>query len=573
VAVIARRGSILAVAAVASALLAVNLAFPPVALFSADCGPKLWQTLAFAEGHDLPRVFDYPAADLDPDRRFIPPFVVAVESGLVSQYPVLYPLLAAAPMRIGGDRMMRLTPIAGGVLTALAAGLIASRLRRRQSAFATAAVVLTATPLSFYTLTFWEHTTATAMLLGGLAVVVTAHTTGRRLVVGWVIAGALVGLSVWVRTEMLVLLPILACPLLLVDRRNGLRATAAASLAAASGIVFGAVAQRLLLGRWLPMHLAYHSKPMIDSSSPLTARFQSLGRVFAPDAFTLVATVLWLLALAIVLTPRWRTSRLALSLGLATVAASGIAALVAPAVQLWAGVRPTDAFPYAAPAATWIIVAALPVVLWGQSTAEVFDRRRLLLALTAVWFAFAVLTAKPVESPEWGTRILLPTVILLTTVQMSFSVTAGRWRGLRRLTIAATIVAALVIQGLGLTLLHHGIEAHENIVANLVRTTQRDLPVVTDSYLIPLLTGRRFDNRKILYCNDDRALRAAVSRVGDRGLKQWTYVSVDRVPAIPLDPGSGLTDDNGRVWYRTDRTTTERPRPPLQVAVYEVRSP
>ena len=113
----------------AAALLVVIPTLPPAGLFSADSGPKYWQTLAFAEGSGSPRVFEYPAEEVDPDRWQIPAFTAPVGNGLASIYPVLFPLLSAVPLRVAGDWGTRWVPWLAGVLTAWCVGIAASRVR------------------------------------------------------------------------------------------------------------------------------------------------------------------------------------------------------------------------------------------------------------------------------------------------------------------------------------------------------------------------------------------------------------------------------------------------------------
>jgi hypothetical protein len=163
---------VLAFLAVALALLALLATLPPTGFLSVDSGPKYWQCVAFAEGEGWPRGFDYPARDLDPERHHIPPFTAPIGDQLASIYPVRFPLLATIPEVAAGDRALRLLPWLAALVAAWATGRLASALRGDPVTGWTAAGALAATPLAFYAIAFWEHSLASAIVVVGLLLVV-----------------------------------------------------------------------------------------------------------------------------------------------------------------------------------------------------------------------------------------------------------------------------------------------------------------------------------------------------------------------------------------------------------------
>lgn len=508
------RGRLALVVVVAA--LAAAAVLRPTAPFTADAGPKLLQAKAFASLGGLPRTVPYPAAQVDPDRRFIPPFTVPMGDGLVSVYPVLFPVLAAAPVAALGERGAWLLPFAAAVAAAWLAGRVTRGLAGGDAALP-AAVVLGATPLAFYALTLWEQTLAAALLLAAVALVV--GEARRWSPVRWAGVGALLGAAFWVRTETAVALPLLAVPLL--ARRW--RPAAAASAAAAVALVAGAAAQRVLLGAWWPLHLGYHAAPLLGGPGPVRDRVDAFAAAFVPEPFTAAATALWLAALAAALHPRWRDGRVARGLGLGAAAAALAAAAVAPAARWLAGASPTQAFPFASPAATWLPVAALPLALAGAPASSRADRRLWGVAGAAAWYLIAVTVAKPARSPEWGLRVLLPAAVLLTVVVLVLGKAGSRRT---RVVVVLSVLAGVAVQGLGVALDRHGSAVHTAVVGAVLERTAPGGLVVTDTPILVLGSGTAFTERRFLFCASDGCLRAAAARIAEAGERELVAATV-----------------------------------------------
>ncbi len=541
----------LAFVAAGAVLLTAMVVLPGGAPFSIDAGAKTLQTLAFAHDHGWPRPIPYPSASLDPDGSFLPPFLIPDAGGAASVYPVLFPL-AAAPLAVAaGVGALRLLPLAAGLATAWLIGLLVRRLGGGGSPAPPAAIALLATPLAFYSLTFWEQTLAALIVMAALLLVIgRSEAEPLRAPVRWAAAGVLLGLACWVRTELLVLVPlVLAVPVLL-HRAAGLVAALGGGVGAAAGALAGALVQRLTLGAWLPLHLAYHTGPFTRGGHLVGERVGTFVKTMTPDPVTAVATLVWVAALLAALHPRARTTSASRLWGAVAVVAAVAAALIAPGLRWLAGARPTEAFPYAAPIAAWIVLAPLPLAI-GVNPDRVRDRRWQVIALLALTFLVAVSLAKPARSPEWGHRLLLPSVLLATAALLAlepFSARTPRW--VRAATVAA-LVAALVVQAGGVALLGHGIAIHARLVRSVLGATADGDVILTDTAMLPLGAGADFARRRFLFCASDRALTQALGRLSAIGEAGFAFASVKGLAQVSLDPGATLATA-GRSWRRAD---------------------
>ncbi len=536
-----------------AALLMVVTSLPPSGLFSADSGPKYWQTVAFAEGGGFPRIFDYPAGQVDPNRRQIPPFTAPVGDGLASIYPVLFPLFSALPVAVAGDRGIRWLPWLAGVLTAWCVGVAASRLRGQPVTGWVAAAALAATPLAFYSGAFWEHSLAALVIIGGFTLVLGTQRDSFRGVPSWVALGFLLGLGFWIRTEVVFLAPLLASPILFEGVRAGFRRASVAAFSSGAGLTVGGVIQYITLGQWLPLHVTYHVDSSFRSQGFVTSRLESALNFIAPHWSCGLAAVVWVVAMWVVSRQRDSSSPFGLAVAAMAVASSLWAAFAVPALRWAEGARPTDAFPFAAPAATWILLSALPVVVWGADRGAHRDRRRMLLLLAAVWLPVAVFLSRAIRSFEWGGRLFVPSALLLVAVMGSFRTEDRRWRGLRRGMVAVAVVAGLAVQGLGLALLFHGITTHQLINDEVLRFSDPDEPVISDAYMVPLLAHRGWFERRFLYCTGQTGLTEVVARFADHDVDRWTYATVLQAPGERLDPGMTIDVPDGGRWLLVDR--------------------
>ncbi len=547
------RIGVVAFVVVATALLIVISTLPTVGLFSADSGPKYWQTVAFAEGKGLPRVFEYPARTIDPDFRQIPAFTAPLDEGLASIYPVLFPLLSSVPLQVVGDRGIRWVPWLAGVLAAWCVGVAASRIRGQAVTGWVAASALAATPLAFYSATFWEHSLAALVITGGFLLVLGPDQDHFRGMGSWVVLGFLLGMGFWIRTEVVFLAPLLLAPVFFDGLRYGVARTSAASVACVAGLALGGLVQFLMLGSWVPLHVSYHVDSSFRTQPFFVSRLESVLNFIAPHWSCGLATIVWVMALTVVLTRRGSRNRFGLVLGVVAVISSLWAAFAVPALRWVEGARPTEAFPFAAPAATWVLLSALPVVVWGHGRDAGRDQRRLLLGFAAAWLPFAIFLSRAIRSFEWGGRLFVPSALLLVIVMGSFPTGDQRWQPLRRGLVIVALVAGLAVQALGLVLLRHGAVTHHVINDEVMRFSDPGEPVISDAYLVGLVAERGWFKRKYLYCTGQTGLTDLVAHFRRQNLERWTYATVLQAPGERLVLGETVVGSDGQRWLLVNR--------------------
>ncbi|HET9481758.1 MAG TPA: hypothetical protein VFP98_08380, partial [Candidatus Polarisedimenticolia bacterium] len=208
--------SLLIFAAIAMSVVYAGLAvaIPPEAFFSGYEGVQWLQTDSIIRHRWTSLAVDPPGGDLDPEARFLPPFLVEKQGRIRSIHPAFMPLLASLPYAVAGMRGMYLIPAISAILclvaaTSLARSVLPPGTPGGWAALAGAAAVA-GSPLIFYGATLWEHAQAAALCTlamiplcrGGRDDESAAPEPGRA-----VAAGFLIGLAAVARTEAALLLP------------------------------------------------------------------------------------------------------------------------------------------------------------------------------------------------------------------------------------------------------------------------------------------------------------------------------------------------------------------------------
>ncbi|MBD3370677.1 hypothetical protein GF402_09970 [Candidatus Fermentibacteria bacterium] len=226
-------------------LLAVFL-LPGRSFWAMDEGNRYLQVVSLSRsGLQLPPPIPYPGSELLPPSLLqtlkpLPYHYGTLENGrLYSQYNPLMALLSLPGYFLLGRSGIYLIPLLAGALLVMH---LSRRYRRRGWRTKTSfALALLATPIVFYSLTFWSHTLA--LLLGLIALDQARRGSIRAAIV-------LTVLSVLLREEMLLLIPLI---ILIRPRVASPISTTATALGA---VAFFLLAQRVLTGTWLGTHLA-----------------------------------------------------------------------------------------------------------------------------------------------------------------------------------------------------------------------------------------------------------------------------------------------------------------------------
>jgi hypothetical protein len=174
-------------AAVYFAALALVLC-PSYAFWSGDAGVKLVQIQGLIASGGESLALPYPGRRADPQLRHFPietPYAVRRGNQRYSTFAPMFPAVTTPFYLVFGTAGLYVIPVFGGVACVWLSGRLAANLGldRRAQAVAAAAVA-TASPLAFYSATFWEHTPALALLVGALVLLTGECSLCRSLAAG-----------------------------------------------------------------------------------------------------------------------------------------------------------------------------------------------------------------------------------------------------------------------------------------------------------------------------------------------------------------------------------------------------
>lgn len=204
---------------------------------------------------------------------FESPFVYQRSGGRYIAFPFYYSLLSAPFYALLGFRGLYLIPLLSTWLLWFRFRKVCNRLRLsdRFTSLALATLIF-ASPLTLYSAMYWEHSLAVLLAFWGMTVAVTPRScpvAPRKALLG----GLLVGLSVWLRPEMICLTAVL-CVLIGASRELCL------SKRGRIGFVCGALCVVLLLGManvtFYRHPLGFHALQVIENSSILDKLGDSL---------------------------------------------------------------------------------------------------------------------------------------------------------------------------------------------------------------------------------------------------------------------------------------------------------
>ena len=137
---------------------------------------------------------------------------------------------------------------------------------------------------------------------------------------------------------------------------------------------------------------------------------------------------------------------------------------------------------------------------------------------------------------------------MLLGLTASLPVADGAWRRLRRATVVLAVATSVVVQALGLVLLRHGATTHHRIAVEMLAFSEDGEPVVTDSYMVPLLSGRGWWQRRFLYATGRPGVERLAVSLAQHGVGRWTYATLERAPAGVLGDDRELVGADGVRW-------------------------
>ncbi len=417
---------------------------------------------------------------------FEPPFVRELEGRRYVHFPIFFPLLTAPLYRAFGHAGLYVIPLLSLwcvwlVFLRFCAGAGVPAPTR---AAALAGLAFSA-PLTLYGAMFWEHTLAIALAFSGIALLLTqdaATPAPRRAFLG----GALVGLSVWVRSELVCVAGVLFLTVVL-DRRlgHGRSERRWGLVALALALVALAGVNLVLYGYPQGVHGLQVSEPLgawtrvANAGLNLVSLLTLLIRTF-PLIVPLAACVL--LAARVREVREWRDGRGSILAGLAFLA-------------------------------IFLIPVVLPTPETHGDGGKQWGPRYLLIAIPLACATLAFL-GRPLAALRAWARWVLAAALGLAFVGGAYE---NCWRGTR-----------LLAQ-----------DYRERIlpVVRFVRADPARLVAAADSY-IPQELAATMDEKTFLFVRSPRALNRLGEAALRQGVTRFLYVS-ERVEPSPRPFGHG----------------------------------
>ena len=290
---------LLAAAAAVYAVVAFGL-LPADVFYSGDAGVKYIQVGSLVRGHFRTLALVYPAADLDPTGALFPlepPFAWRVKDQFLSGFPAAFSALSVPAFSAFGLAGLRLLPVVAAValLAVLAAVAVASG-ANRYAALAAVGLTAFASPLPFYAVQFWEHTTFVLLVLIAVlwALKVVAGAGPRHAC----IAGVVLGLSAAIRPDAYVCALAVGVALLAVRGPDWRRVLAALAGGLAVPLVFLWSFNLFVTGHLLGLHALQVLSPRVPLGDVPAHHLGQLARLLIASENALVLHCPYLLLAA-----------------------------------------------------------------------------------------------------------------------------------------------------------------------------------------------------------------------------------------------------------------------------------
>jgi hypothetical protein len=526
---------------------AVLAAMPKDAFWSPDEGAKFIQLHSVEWRDGFQYAIPYGGARIDPDFAFYPTHcrfedlypVPLPDGGVKFHWPIWFPFGTGLLVDAFGLSGLYLLPLLSGWLVAVLAGYLIRAWDARLTPLAILSVGL-ATPIAFFSVTFWEHTLATLFGVAALCVVAASRPLHMRTL--WVIAPLLLAAAA-LRIEMLLFAAALVCGWLAAGRWSRAGAAGAAvdpasmrrafivlgvAAAAALVLLFSAVPER---HRWIITEVPSF---VLDSFAKLRYLIETLTVVLV-DAPGNKAPVI---------PDPWRYA----------VLLACVAALVAPllrspraaAVTLLAGVAVVlefSAYLVVLPEAYVSLHGFLPVapfiVLAAGAFPSVWRERRhaqLAIAVTAAIYAglvcaaiFVFLVKPGGQTPvglEWGNRYLFTLYPIGAVLALAGVRELHRTGSSAPLRVAVTGAAAALLL-CGALLEARGVWTlvqSRRLVATWQAALRDEPPVLTDVWWLPANMAPLFISHE-MHCVRQGELRQWLPLAVRQGVHEFTFAN------------------------------------------------
>lgn len=305
--------------------------YPPEVFWSLDEGGKFIHLQSIIQSGNVDGTIIYPGRFLDTKFEFIPLYFWSQTGDKIySWWPLAFPVISIPFYLLFGSAGLYLVPALFGALTCVLSGLIARSINPDKPWLPVGAAVLTGltTPVTFYSTTFWEHTFSTALLVGGIGLILLAWKKRNSYFI--VIAGLLFSCSTYFRTDTFILVGGILIVFLLIRWRWSLVLTASYFVSSLPWLI----ANKVLVGhifsrQWAPGTVSFSNNVWFSGIKEAGWRFipytlfnaPKIGAFDLSDAVLIIAT---LSTIAVIILPFFKKSDflLAVSYGI-VIAISG----------------------------------------------------------------------------------------------------------------------------------------------------------------------------------------------------------------------------------------------------------
>jgi len=405
---IAKYRSLLALAYVAAIYVVLAfLVLPQEGFFSSDEGLKFIQVQNLMRKGWGDLTIDYPGQTLDPNLRYVPinnPPPLIRDGKIFAVYSVFFPLLAAPLYHLFNHAGLYLIPLFSGLLTLVISGYIA-RLSSGNG-FSSILLLGLCSPLLFYSLLFWDHTLGT--LLSTLALWLVIKNLGRPRQFFLLLGGMVMGLAIWVRSELYVMGLVMPATYFFFGNRR-FRHAASISLGTLVALVPLWLFQFIIYGDFIGphvRHLTWLSEELPVTTNRLAIIYYTLLEGSSNPILSFLFIVAFVASTLAVRSPELRNNPTLVSI----IFAGLVVASLPNILQASAG-KPLGG-----------LISTTPFLAFGfvaLSGSFAKQKYRFLLALS-LGYIILVCLATPVDPGlQWGPRFLLPILPPLTILALN----------------------------------------------------------------------------------------------------------------------------------------------------------
>jgi hypothetical protein len=524
------RRPLLALACVATiyAILAFA-ALPQDAFFSSDEGLKFIQLQNCSRQGFAGFSVEYPGRGLDPDLSFVPinnPPALIRGGEVYAVYPIVFPTLATPLYRILGYAGLYVIPLVSGLLTLVITCWLA-RLTGGSGVSSTIVLSL-CSPLVFYSLVFWDHTLGTMLSTLAIVLVVKNLDNGRK---PWLIAaGILLGLAIWVRSEMYVMGLVMPVALFFFSSKRFVH-TLSLCLGMLVALVPLWIFQFLVYGDFIGPHVG-HFTWLAEELPMTTDRVAIFYHTVLEGNSSPALSFLYIMAFA-ASAILFRSSRLRRRNVLIVVNFGILAIVTIPNILEASAGRPLGG-----------LITTAPFLVFGFTTllnSSVGQGNRMLLAIGLGYTALVCVLTPTDPGLQWGPRFLLPIfppLAVVATNNFRALEAVGHLRSgrLLRACFICTVALSLAVQMAGLRTLH------------IIKTRDRDLiqqtgqldavHILSDEYGYAQYVAPLFYERQFFYVRDQEEYQRLTETLLNHDISRYAFVTYpvpDRQAVDPLD--------------------------------------